>query len=88
MLMTYRRMLAIHDLSLGLMDGQRPCVLIINRRMKVNARSDKYFNFHLLILFTGERARISGAGGYVEYGRVNGSVSSYFIMVLGLNDYY
>ena len=45
---------------------------------------------HVNFLRAGERARISSAGGYVEFGRVNGSVysRSLFLAIIGLKDHY
>jgi len=56
--------------------AQSPSRLTISHRTKVRGcYSDLFFPFLICSLILGEKARISAAGGFVDFGRVNGNLA-------------
>ncbi len=68
-------MLEIHDLSLASRGGQNHCHSIISRRTRVCIYSIVLLVVLILISLLGEKARICAAGGFVDFGRVNGNLA-------------
>lgn len=75
--LTFRPMLAILDRSLVSRGKWRLSVTIIN--LQTTVKRSPFTQRHILnyyITIAVEKVRIHGAGGYVEYGRVNGQPCS------------
>ena len=68
-----RQMLATHELSLVLKAGQSLFPSITSLRTRVRPIESLFGRFTHIYL--GEKARISAAGGYVDFGRVNGNLA-------------
>ena len=64
----------ILDLFLESKDVRNPCLSTTSRRTKVCSSSPSGKTFFAKI-FIGEKARITAAGGFVDFGRVNGNLA-------------
>ena len=66
-------MLGTRDLCLVSKAEQNHCLMITNLKMKVGTPLSPLNS--LLSWYSGEKARICAAGGFVDFGRVNGNLA-------------
>lgn len=68
-------MLEIRELFSASKDERSLCRLIISPKMKVRTHNTLAWTWNRADSRAGEKARISAAGGFVDFGRVNGNLA-------------
>lgn len=65
----------IHEPSSASRAGQSPCLTTTNLRMKVSRDRTHAFSSLWMLTAAAEKSRICAAGGFVDFGRVNGNLA-------------